>query len=44
MLKYPEKMLDLPLTEGSPNETRGVIDKYINNNGFVCIKVDKLKR
>ena len=32
-------MLDLHFAAGSPSETRGVIDKYINNNGFICIRV-----
>ena len=27
------------MLEGSPSETRGVIDKYMNNNGFICMIV-----
>jgi len=32
------------ILKGSPSETRGVNKKYMNNKGFVCIKVDKLGR
>jgi len=39
-----EKAKSCAIPKGSPSESRGVIDKYINNNGFVCIKVDKIER
>ena len=27
------------MLKGSPNETRGVIGRYTNNNGFTSIKI-----
>ena len=32
-------MLALRFTAGSPNESRDVIGRYTNNNGFICIRV-----
>ena len=26
--------------QGSPNETKGVIDKYINNDGFISVNMN----
>jgi len=36
---FPNNAKSCAILKGSPNETRDVIGKYTNNNGFICIRL-----
>ena len=44
LLVFPDNPKSCAILAGSPNETRGVNNKYVNNNGFVCVKLWLIKQ